>query len=120
MPDATAHLRQAHRNRDLIELLEPANTEYLDWVVTVCFYAAVHLVESWFASKNLHFEAHTQRDDWLGKVKEMRRVVWPRYKELEFYSRQARYQCVAFDRDFVQKRLLVFLDEIEREINTLI
>ncbi len=51
--------------------------------------------------------------------KELRRSVWPRYKELEFQSRQARYQCVSFDRDFVQSRLLVFLDEIEQEMQSL-
>ena len=92
---------------------------FLDWVVTVAFYVALHQVEAWFADKGLHFEAHTQRDDWLTKAKELRRGVWPRYKELEFQSRQARYQCASFDRGFVQSRLLVLLEEIEQEMETL-
>jgi len=100
-------------------VLDPATTPFLDWVVTVAFYVALHRIEAWFAKKGLHFEAHSQRDDWLGKVKELRQAVWPYYKELEFQSRQARYQCVSFDRDFVQNRLLRFLDKIEREMQAL-
>ncbi len=119
MPDAQAHLRQARHNQDLIDTLDPASTHFLDWIVTVAFYVALHRVEAWFASKGLHFEAHTQRDDWLNRAKELRRSVWPRYKELEFQSRQARYQCVSFDRDFVQNRLLLFLGEIEQEMQAL-
>jgi len=119
MPDPQAHLRQARHNRDLIDTLDPATTRFLDWIVTVAFYVALHRVEAWFAGKGLHFEDHTQRDDWLSKAKELRRSVWPRYKELEFQSRQARYQCVSFDRDFVQNRLLLFLDEIEQEMQSL-
>ena len=119
MPDSHSHLRQAQHNQDLIEALDPANTLFLDWVVTVAFYVALHRVEAWFGDKGLHFESHTQRDDWLTRAKELRRSVWPRYKELEFQSRQARYQCVSFNRDFVQDHLLAFLKEIEREMETL-
>lgn len=119
MPDAHSHFRQAQHNRDLIEALNPASTPFLDWVVTVAFYVALHRVEAWFASRELHFGSHDQRDDWLAKVKELRHGVWPRYKELEFQSRQARYQCVPFERDFVQNRLLILLKEIEREMETL-
>ena len=119
MPDARSHLRQVQHNRDLIAALDPASTPFLDRVITVAFYAALHRIEAWFAGKGLHFESHTQRDDWLTKVKELRRSGWPRYKELEFQSRQARYQCVTFDRDFVRNRLLAFLDEIEREMEEL-
>jgi len=119
MPDAHSHLRQAQHNRSLIEALDPAGTRFLDWVVTVAFYVALHRLEAWFADKGLHFESHTQRDDWLVKVKELRRNVWPRYKELEFQSRQARYQCISFDKDFVQSRLLFLLDEIEHEMDAL-
>ena len=120
MPDARSHLRQAQHNRDLIESLIPASTPFLDWVVTVAFYVALHRIEAWFAGKGQHFESHTQRDDWLSKAKQLRQVVWPRYKELEFQSRQARYQCVSFDRAFVQGRLMDLLDELEQEMDTLI
>ena len=64
--------------------------------------------------------SHAERDDWVSKVKELRQTVWPRYKELEFQSQRARYQCVAFDRNEVQQRLLMYLTDIEQEIRKLI
>jgi len=39
--------------------LDPASTPFLDWVVTVAFYVALHRVEAWFAGKELHFEPMT-------------------------------------------------------------
>lgn len=117
MPTAQAHLRQAQHNRELIEALDPSSTRFLDWLVTVAFYTALHQIEAWFADNGLHSEDHTQRDDWLSRVKELRRTVWPRYKELEFQSRQARYECVSFDRSFVQNRILTYLDDIEQEMH---
>ena len=119
MPDSPTHLRKVQHNRTLIAALDPATTPYLDWVVTVVFYAALHRIEAWFAGKGLHLEAHTERDDWLSKTKELRRIVWPRYKELEFQRRQARYECIPFERVFVQNHLLPVLDEIEREMQSL-
>ncbi len=120
MPDQPAHLRQARHNHDLIAALDPATTPFLDWVVTGAFYAALHLVEAWFASRGFHFMSHAERDDWVSKVKELRQTVWPRYKELEFQSQRARYQCVPFDRNDVQQRLLVYLADIEQAIRKLI
>lgn len=119
MPNAQAHLRQAQHNRAFITALDPTSTPFLDWVVTVAFYTALHRIEAWFAEKGLHSEDHFKRDDWFSKTKELRWTVWPRYKELEFQSRQARYQCVSFHREFVQTRILAHLDEIEREIQRL-
>lgn len=119
MPTAQAHLRQVQHNRGLLTALDPGTTPYLDWIVTIAFYAALHRIEAWFADKGLHLQDHAQRDDWLGRTKELRRNVWPRYKELEFQSRQARYQCVSFDRGFVQNQLLRYLDDIEQEMQRL-
>lgn len=119
MPDQQAHLRQARHNRDLIAALDPTTTLFTDWVVIGAFYAALHMVEAWFAGRGLHFMSHVERDDWISKAKELRRTIWPRYKELEFQSRRARYQCVSFDRDDVQQRLLVYLADIEQETHKL-
>ena len=120
MPDQPAHLRQANHNRRMIAALDPATTPFLDWVVTGTFYAALHLVEAWSAGRGFHFLSHAERDDWIHKAKELRWNVWPRYKELEFQSQRARYQCVSFDKDDVGQRLLVYLTDIEHEIRELL
>ncbi|HQE92009.1 MAG TPA: hypothetical protein PLH19_04885 [Anaerolineae bacterium] len=49
MPTADTHLHQAQHNHALIETLDPENTVYLDWIVTIAFYVAVHRVEAWLA-----------------------------------------------------------------------
>lgn len=115
MPKQAAHLKQAQQNRALITRLDPATTPHLDWVVTITFYAALHLIEAWFATKGLHFVSHENRDNWGGKVKELRRV-WQLYKELEFQSRQARYQCVRWNRSFVEKNIVPLLSQIEEQL----
>jgi hypothetical protein len=119
MPNADAHLHQAQHNHALIQALAPESTVYLDWVVTIAFYVAVHRVEAWFARKGVHLETHTQRDDWLAREKDLRRAVWPNYKELEFQSRRARYQCASFERDWVVRTLLPRLSKLEEELDKL-
>lgn len=117
MPNADTHLHQAQHNHALIETLDPENTVYLDWIVTIAFYVAVHRVEAWLAQKGIHLETHTQRDDWLAHEKELRRVVWPNYKELEFQSRRARYQCASFEREWVIHTLLPRLSQLEETLD---
>ncbi len=120
MPIAQIHIKQAKHNRDLIEALDPTSPLFTDWIVTAAFYVAVHLIEAWFANKNKHFRTHTERDEWGGKVAEFRRVVWPNYKELERHSRNARYECVKFQPNFVQSDILPLVDIIEQEITELL
>ncbi len=119
MPNVQAHSRQAQHNRNLLATFDPEQTPYLDWIITITFYTALHRIEAWFATKHQHSVDHSERDDWLSKAKELRRNVWPHYKELEYYSRQARYQCLSFDRKWVQSTLLPHLATIERELDQL-
>lgn len=58
MAEAAAHLRQATRNHDLIDKLDAGaiSNDHPDWIVTVCFYTVVHLVEAIFGvAKNVKF-----------------------------------------------------------------
>lgn len=45
MATAAAHRKQAQHNEQLAELLANSHIEYKDWLITCCFYAAVHYVE---------------------------------------------------------------------------
>jgi hypothetical protein len=119
MPSERDHLRQVQQNRDLITALDPATTPFLDWVVTAVFYTALHRIEAWLATKGQHFQSHENRDDWIKRSPELRGVVWRNYKDLEHFSRQARYQCVGFNRDFVQNDIFSYLHSIEQEIQRL-
>lgn len=45
MPGPDQHRQQAEHNKAFIRDLDLDTTPYLDWAVTVAFYAALHLVE---------------------------------------------------------------------------
>src|SRR5256885_1093085 len=49
MPSQQAHLELARRNQELIEHLSKDLHRFPDWVTTVAFYRALHLVEAVFA-----------------------------------------------------------------------
>lgn len=88
MPTRDEHLAQAAKNRKLAETL--AKTEFLDWAVTIYFYVAVHIVESYLAIHRYHSDNHDQRRDYMNKIPQLRAVI-KEYLALERVSRQARY-----------------------------
>jgi len=45
MPDLISHQRQVAHNHAARAYLEQAGVEHLDWVVTIVFYTAMHLVD---------------------------------------------------------------------------
>jgi hypothetical protein len=116
MSSSQEHTRQAQHNRNLIDRLDPATTPFLDWVVTITFYAALHLIEAWFAERGRHTRSHEQRDDWMSRAGGLRRDVYRLYKDLEYQSHRARYQCVNFERQFVQAEILPKLEALEHHL----
>ena len=46
MATEQAHLRQAQHNEQFLTTFDPAITPYLDWAVTVIFYAALHYIRT--------------------------------------------------------------------------
>jgi len=45
MPDIVTHQQQVEHNRQAIAYLQQAGDMYLDWVVIMLFYTALHLVD---------------------------------------------------------------------------
>lgn len=47
MPSFDRHVEQAKHNRDLVSILEKDHADlFNDWIVTVCFYTVLHMVEA--------------------------------------------------------------------------
>ncbi len=62
MPGVTEHRQLADHNQALIDLLSPRRDEFADWVATVAFYKAVHLVEAvFFHNSGEHSYSHDDR-----------------------------------------------------------
>ena len=95
MPGRQEHLDKWRHNEGLSQQLEPG--PYQDWSVTTMFYAALHLVEAYFASQTppVQTRSHANRnrmvqgDANLGPVSQD-------YLELYDRSRDARYDCLLF------------------------
>ena len=92
MPDKEAHLRLAEHNQQTIAHLAKGFTMFSDWITTVAFYRALHLVEAAFAcdSQVLHRSDHTRRNRVLKKNPKYQ-TLYRFYRRLWQASNVARY-----------------------------
>lgn len=119
MPDINAHQQQVHHNRQVIAHLQQAGDTYLDWVVTLLFYTALHLVDQvLYHNIQLNPRNHRQRHTALAN-EPMLASVYRDYRELEHQSRRSRYECAQFTVDNV-RHLSARLARIEQVVNTIV
>ncbi len=118
MPIAAVHSRQAAHNKAFLAEFNLTETIYLDWAVTVMFYVALHLVETYLATKDLHPTAHRIRDDYLSRTADLR-PIYRSYRELEHHSQKARYQGTRFSIETVET-LSGDLQTIEKHIQSVL
>lgn len=91
------HREKADHNQKFLGTIDPK--DYPDWVVTVCFYKAVHLVEMLFATSKRHSGNHRERHDVL---KREYPDIWRQYHPLYTQSRRARYKIRSISADTVK------------------
>ena len=114
LPNKESHLSNAMHNKNFFEDIIGDNSEYYDWSATVIFYCAVHLVEAYFAEKNVHHFSHSDRKDDIYLDASLNKIKLP-YKQLESLSRSARYDCVIISKDQIDKTKS-YLEAIEKYI----
>jgi uncharacterized protein (UPF0332 family) len=100
LPLKPEHISKAERNEKFAETV--GKTAYLDWAVTIYFYAALHYVDAILAVSGIHSDSHTQRGDAIGTNATLS-IVRPEYRVLETLSRNARYRSMAIDNADLQK-----------------
>ncbi len=98
MGTKTDHKEKAEHNQKFLDCIDPI--KYADWVVTVGFYKALHLVEMIFAQKGKHSDNHRDRHDTL---KRSFQDIWREYRPLYTLSRRARYKVSS-----ISKELMVY------------
>ena len=95
MPNIDDHARKFKHNCELLNSQELGKVENIDWAVTLTFYAAVHLIEEYFASKQLHCKSHIDRNNCMMRERTLLRYkIPPKYQTLYNQSIMARYECV--------------------------
>ncbi len=63
MPQFNDHIKQSCRNLRFLELINKSDSSYFDWQVTVCFYAAVHLVNAHLSLYGMQYRKHVDVKD---------------------------------------------------------
>jgi hypothetical protein len=84
------HKEKADQNQAFLNGID--QDLFPDWVVTVAFYKALHLVEMLFAVHGKHSDNHRDRHD---SLKRNFKQIWRHYLPLYTLSRRARYKVRA-------------------------
>ena len=90
MPDKIEHLEIARQNEHFVQSLDLSSGVARGWASTAAFYAALHYVEAFFATRGTHFSHHRSRDNNLVLHSETR-SIYDQYCELKNISSRARY-----------------------------
>jgi hypothetical protein len=126
MPTPQQHEIQVQDNRRLLQALwQNRRSAFPDWVVTVAFYTAVHLVEGYLGrpafngGKGYHSIDHSARNGFVSMVTELKAINGD-YQELYNRSLDSRYRCAPAKWNTAQvEHVLAALERVERHIRGL-
>ena len=107
---ADRHFEQARQNRDLAhELLRDhaSGPAYVQWVVTVAFYCAVHAMQGYLVDLGRDPKSHAMREAEIADpTNRVPTDVYRAYMALKQFSEKARYRCGNFDPAWVQQSVI--------------
>jgi hypothetical protein len=119
MPDVRTHQQKVEHNQQVVAYLQLAGHDYLDWVVTVMFYTALHLVDQVLYQRDgINPRDHRQRHAAIAH-EPLLAPVYRDYRELEWQSQRSRYECANFTATEVQE-LAIRLERIEQLVRSII
>lgn len=120
MPGRQEHLDKAAHNERFLDTFDVDSTPYLDWVVIVAFYIALHYIDAYLASRGFeNIPDHRTRnnllilDRSLGSIRDY-------YYQLKDDSEEARYDVRLFTTQEVNEILNVFLEPVRHHIQQLL
>lgn len=94
MASKDAHLWQAAHNETLYSQL--LTTEFLDWAVTAIFYSALHYIDAYLATKDIHPSRHYKGRTPLVSRESNIKDIYGKYERLKNKSEAARYDVKHF------------------------
>lgn len=115
MPSTEEHIKKYNENRKLLDTnLNIEQCDFYNWIVTVSFYAALHLVEAKLAESGIDSKDHFARGNNVERFGQFK-TIRNQYKTLYDKSRIARY-----DGTFMNKKkgqfALKCLNDIEDQL----
>lgn len=115
MPKISEHKKKYLENKDIAEnVLDITIEGHRNWIATICFYAAMHIIDMQLAKDNIHSKSHIEREEQITKSSRISRKVNLEYKHLRTMSRVARYNADSIG-PTVADQLIRYLHNIEEE-----
>lgn len=115
MPKSSEHKKKYLENKSIIEnVLNEKNSEHCNWVSTICFYAALHLVEMQLALDGIHSRDHVNRENNMIISRRISQYVLIRYKHMYTVSILARYEAASVS-PTVANQMRNYLKQIEED-----
>ena len=119
MPTLRAHLNLADRNLKTIDYLKGQLAEHAEWIATIAFYRALHLVEAAFSKDRRvgqsHSHTHQIRQEILKNTLGYEKI-WEHYRPLYAISLVARYLEEDSSRSYSSFREYLSEEEVESEV----
>jgi len=122
MPSSIEHREKAVSNEEFAEFVLSSG-DYLDWVVTGIFYSALHYVDGYLATFNIHPRSHSDTSFATGRdtyVNRHLRQIYLSYRDLKQDSIEARYNMQNFTESQIQNVILPIFNNIKNTIAKLI
>ncbi|MGG4504200.1 hypothetical protein [Paenibacillus polymyxa] len=117
MPTSQQHKRQFESNMAAISAVQKLDTPPNDWLITMAFYAAVHLIEGIIVQTVPKGTGdHKIRKEYINRIAKLK-PIGPFYSTLENYSHKSRYQCKTFKKEEVDK-ILGYLKAIQDKLQS--
>ena len=115
MPSLIEHETQYRHNLEFVQTFYPS-TKYLDWAITLYFYAAVHLIEAMYAQIGVHNKGHVVRNQ---RIASDHSGIAVEYMQLYLESRRVRYDCwIPPDEKYVENLVQNNFGPIESYVKT--
>jgi hypothetical protein len=104
VPKFDDHIIQAKRNLAFLEIINASAPQHIDWQVTVCFYAALHLVNAHLAKNGQQYRTHIDVKAHISPFGSLPIMAIPKdeyaaYESLFSLSRRARYLVNETEKD---------------------
>jgi hypothetical protein len=123
MPTQKEHRLKYLENKNVLDKLFDANNkEHSNWITTICFYTALHIVEYEFAAINIsnsnysqkHSKDHAERQENMINSGMFDPKILSMYKQMNTNSRVARYKADNIT-PTIANMMLNYLKKIEQE-----
>ncbi|WP_462250417.1 hypothetical protein [Ekhidna sp.] len=104
------YLDQAHHNIQFLKELDAKQSEnFFDWKITVCFYAALHLMKALLLEKyNVEINSHKDiKEEIFNRVK---RECFSSYRNLYRSCHDARYDGFESDEVFIESNRREYIE----------